>query len=87
MSDEYAHIDGTRCTLHQLIRRDPGWAASRIKHTESLEAEITRLRTLLERAKGRMKHSDYCRKSDWDFDETCTCGVDAILADIEEALK
>ena len=45
MSDErkYAYVDGTRCTLTQLVRRDPAWAARRIRQAEEYEAEIARL--------------------------------------------
>jgi hypothetical protein len=43
MSD-YIDADGTRCSLRQLIHRDPDWAASRIRVCEALETEVTILR-------------------------------------------
>ena len=36
----YRDIEGDPCTLYQLIVKDPGWAQSRIRECERLEARF-----------------------------------------------
>jgi hypothetical protein len=56
MADEiqYHDVYGNPCSLPTLCRRDPGWAANRIRHmTEQLsqaQAEIAALKAVVEAA-------------------------------------
>jgi hypothetical protein len=66
----YADIDGTPCTLERLVRDEPDWACSVIRHYKKRmlgkEAEVERLRgecdalkaRIDEAIKGETVHSD-----------------------------
>lgn len=41
---KYQDSDGNDCTLDQMVRREPDWAANRIRVGEQQSAEIARLR-------------------------------------------
>lgn len=46
MTDEkrYRDVDGNKVTLDELVRRDPAWAANRIRVLEDLPEEVDGLR-------------------------------------------
>ena len=41
MSEDYRKPDGTPCTLEWLVRNEPEWAASRIRHTQPVIDKLT----------------------------------------------
>ena len=47
---KYQDGDGNDCTLEQMVRREPEWAASRIRAGEAAIAERDRLRAALREA-------------------------------------
>ncbi len=40
----YKDIDNNDCTIHQMVRSEPGWAASRIQAGEEALAMVQRIR-------------------------------------------
>lgn len=40
----YKDIDGNDCTIHQMVKREPEWAAARIQAGEEALAELATLR-------------------------------------------
>ena len=42
----YQDSDGNDCSIHQMVKREPEWAANRIQHGERLEATLKRVAAL-----------------------------------------
>ena len=52
MSDTYTDSDGNACTLEVMCRREPEWAANRLR------ADRERLRRLVAAVRGVLRHAD-----------------------------
>jgi hypothetical protein len=44
------------------------------------------LRILIDKLHSYVQHKSPCRKSNWDFFDPCECGLDAVLARMEEIM-
>lgn len=54
MTDKkYFDLDGNECSLYQLVRKEPGWAESRIKVGEAAIEERDALLARVEELEGR----------------------------------
>jgi hypothetical protein len=55
---EYRDVDGNRCSLDELCRREPAWAANRVRVTEArvreLEAQLREAGEFAERKAERV---------------------------------
>jgi hypothetical protein len=51
----YQDSEGNDCTIYQMIRREPDWAANRIQEGEKAIAEVERLTALV----SELENSDY----------------------------
>ena len=78
------------CRSNGIVYYSKGYMDAYIKvywdeNTELME-ENEELITTIQKLKDYAHHREPCRKSNWDFDEVCTCGLDNILEERDKVL-
>ena len=68
----YQDIDGNDCTIWQMVRREPEWAASRIQVGENAEEKITQAIALIE----QYGQTDGSHHKAWVLDQVARVLVD-----------